>query len=171
MITDKQIADAVVHLTMEGIGAPTIAKRLGITPNQVYGIRKREMPLPPTHISRLFRRKGAQEPLTTPEVDLLVSMHREGVGYDDIAASLDTTRQNVIAHLRKRGVQPALAHRLWRLAEYDYLLEHADQSNKEIGKALHRTPGAVARHYAKLRDMGFNIPDRRRRAEDAAKSP
>lgn len=171
MITDKQIADAVVHLTMEGVGAPTIAKRLGITPNQVYGIRKREMPLPPTHISRLFRRRAVHEPLDIAEVDTLVLLYGEGIELDDIARRFGTTRANVVQHLRKRGIQPQLSHRPWRISDYDYLINHANRSNKDIGAALNRTPGTVALHYAKLREMGFNIPDRRRRAEDAAKSP
>jgi len=171
MITDKQIADAVVHLTMEGVGAPTIAKRLGITPNQVYGIRKREMPLPPTHISRLFRRRGKQEPLRPDEVDNLVLLYNQGGEINDIARHFGTTRSNVAHQLRMRGIQPQLSHRPWRISDYDYLLNHASRSNKDIGAALNRTPGTVALHYAKLREMGFNIPDRRRRAEDAAKSP
>ncbi len=164
MITDKQIADAVVHLTMEGVGAPTIAKRLGITPNQVYGIRKREIPLPPTHISRLYRKPSRYDRKTPEEIEQMVDLHKEGFPPDEIAKRIGgTTTSTVRYHLLQQGFAVPVSARRWRFTEYDYLLEHVNQSWDETARILGRSRQQVKHRYAMLRRMGFDVPSRKGR--------
>lgn len=168
MISQEVITEAVVNLTMQGLGAKRIADRIGIPQKEVEKIKREEFIFPPSQIGRFFR-PPATKPATTPEeIDRMVALYHDGQSFQAIADTLGTTYGNVIMQLRLRGVQIQLKNRPWRIPEYDYLLEHVEDPWEETARVLNRSRDQVKHRYCMLRRMGLPVPERRKRR--AAKS-
>lgn len=157
-------AEAIVNLSLRGYGAQRIATYLNMPLKDVLRTIKDEFAVPPGQISDAFRAPTVNTPPSRDEVlDTFIPMHAHGSTIAEIAAETGYAASTVASSMRKLGAEVMSPSRSWSLDDYDYLLAHTDDSWTDTARHLGRSRQQVKHRYTMLRNMGFPIPQKRRR--------
>lgn len=156
-------AEAVVNLTMRGYGAMRIARHLGITLSEAKALIRRELAVPPSQISPMFRSPTINAEPDEETVERMIDDYNAGLTIKDVAARYEVAPGTVNSALRKRNVPIRRHMSPWSLDEYDYLLKHVNDPWTDTARHLGRSRAQVKHRYRLLRDAGFPIPRKRGR--------